>query len=288
MKNLKVAMVQYNTDQPDTTSNTKTALTYIKEAKNKGADIVLFPEAFLSSYSCPPICEKTLPVFPPIEEIKEDPEFMKWYRDALTEEDPNMMQVKRLAKELKIGVVITAFSKGREYPKNTAWIINRDGEIILEYSKVHTCDFWWERYLESGDHFSVCEFDGVKLGVMICYDREYPESARELMLQGAEIILCPNDCGTMRPRLRELSVRAMENMVGIAMANPPGDDGGCSCAYSPIVWDEQGSALDNEMIVADEYFEGIVYADFDIEAIRAFREREDMGKYRKPEAYVNL
>lgn len=288
MKNLKVAMVQYNADQPDIAHNTEIALKYIKEAKKKGADIVLFPEAFLSSYHCPAICEKLLPDFPPIEEIKDHSEFIKWYSDAITKDEPHMGQIRRLAKELKIGVVITAFSKGSEYPKNTAWIINSDGEIILEYSKVHTCDFWWERYLESGDHFSVCEFDGVKLGVMICYDREYPESARELMLQGAEIILVPNDCGTMKPRLRELSVRAMENMVGIAMANPPGDDGGRSCAYTPIVWDEQGRALDNEMIVADEYFEGIVYADFDIEAIRAFREKEDMGKYRKPEAYLHL
>lgn len=288
MDHLKVAMVQYNVNQPDLENNTKIALKYIKEARKEDADIVLFPEAFLSSYQCPEICERAIPDFPAIEEIKDAPEFRKWYTDALTRDEPHMMQVRRLAKELKIGVVITAFSKGRECPENTAWIINRDGEIILEYSKVHTCDFWWERYLESGDHFSVCEFDGVKLGVMICYDREYPESARELMLQGAEIILHPNDCGTMKPRLRELSVRAMENMVGIAMANPPGDDGGCSCAYSPIVWDEQGRALDNEMVAADENFEGIVYADFDLKAIRAFREREDMGKYRKPEAYLRL
>lgn len=72
---------------------------------------------------------------------------------------------------------------------------------------------------------------------MICYDREYPESARELMLQGAELILVPNDCDNMRPRLRELSVRAIENMTGIAMANPPGPGAGRSCAYSPVAWD---------------------------------------------------
>ena len=60
--------------------------------------------------------------------------------------------------------------------------------MILQYAKVHTCDFADEACLESGDTFSVCDFHGVRLGVMICYDREYPESARLLMLKGAEII----------------------------------------------------------------------------------------------------
>ncbi|NCB93554.1 MAG: carbon-nitrogen hydrolase family protein [Clostridia bacterium] len=110
----------------------------------------------------------------------------------------------------------------------------------------------------------------------------------ELMLQGAEIILHPNCCGTMKPRLRELSVRAMENMVGIAMANPPGEDMGCSCGFNPMVWGENGKAVENEIIVAKEHFEGILYVDFDMDDIRKYREREDLGKYRKPCAYRKL
>lgn len=188
-------------------------------------------------------------------------------------------------KELNVGVVITAFTKGEKYPQNSAFVIDRNGEIILKYSKVHTCDFDWERYLESGQEFKVCEFDGVKIGVMICYDREYPESARELMLQGAEIIFNPNCCGGMEPRLKELSVRAMENMVGVAMANPPAEGMGRSCAFSPMVWGENGDVLDNTMIVAEEYYEGIVYAEFDMDKIREYREREYLGKFRKPKAY---
>ena len=80
------------------------------------------------------------------------------------------------------------------------------------------------------------------------------------MLQGAEIIFNPNSCGGMKPRLKELSVRAMENMVGVAMANPPAEGMGRSCAFSPMVWGENGEVLDNTMIVAEEYYEGIVYA----------------------------
>lgn len=278
---LKVAMVQYDANEPDSDFNTKVAMKYIKEAKESGADIVLFPECFLTAYCCPDIVEELLP----LEELENDSEFIDWCNSAVTEEEEHVLQIRKLAKELQIGVVITAFTKGEKYPQNTAFIIDRNGDIILKYSKVHTCDFDWERYLESGQEFKVCKFDGVNIGVMICYDREYPESARELMLQGAEIIFNPNCCGGMEPRLKELSVRAMENMVGVAMANPPAPGMGRSAAFNPMVWGENGEVLDNTIIVAEEFFEGIVYAEFDIDVIRKYRENEDLGKFRKPRAY---
>ena len=277
---LKVAMVQYDANEPNIDFNTKVAMKYIKEAKKSGAGIVLFPECFLTAYCCPDIVEELLP----LEELENDSEFIGWCNSAVTEEEEHVLQIRKLAKELQIGVVITAFTKGEKYPQNTAFIIDRNGDIILKYSKVHTCDFDWERYLESGQEFKVCKFDGVNIGVMICYDREYPESARELMLQGAEIIFNPNCCGGMEPRLKELSVRAMENMVGVAMANPPAPGMGRSAAFNPMVWDENGEVLDNTIIVAEEFFEGIVYAEFDIDVIRKYRENEDLGKFRKPRA----
>ena len=278
---LKVAMVQYDANEPNIDFNTKVAMKYIKEAKKSGAGIVLFPECFLTAYCCPDIVEELLP----LEELENDSEFIGWCNSAVTEEEEHVLQIRKLAKELQIGVVITAFTKGEKYPQNTAFIIDRNGDIILKYSKVHTCDFDWERYLESGQEFKVCKFDGVNIGVMICYDREYPESARELMLQGAEIIFNPNCCGGMEPRLKALSVRAMENMVGVAMANPPAPGMGRSAAFNPMVWDENGEVLDNTIIVAEEFFEGIVYAEFDIDVIRKYRENEDLGKFRKPRAY---
>ena len=278
---LKVAMVQYDANEPYIDFNTKVAMKYIKEAKESGADIVLFPECFLTAYCCPDIVEELLP----LEELENDSEFIDWCNSAVTEEEEHVLQIRKLAKELQIGVVITAFTKGEKYPQNTAIVIDKNGDIILKYSKVHTCDFDWERYLESGQEFKVCEFDGVNIGVMICYDREYPESARKLMLQGAEIIFNPNNCGGMEPRLKELSVRAMENMVGVAMANPPAPGMGRSAAFNPMVWGENGEVLDNTIIVAEEFYEGIVYAEFDIDIIRKYRENEDLGKFRKPRAY---
>ena len=157
----------------------------------------------------------------------------------------------------------------------------------MKYAKVHTCDFADEKVLESGTEFKVCDFDGVKIGIMICYDREYPESARVLMLKGAEIILVPNDCGSMRPRLQALSTRAYENMCGVAMANPNGENAGNSCAYSPICWDRNGECVDNTLLLADAETEGLFYADFDMDAIRAYREREMkkvIGNYNDKES----
>ena len=170
-----------------------------------------------------------------------------------------------------------------------AFVINKSGNILMKYSKVHTCDFADEKDVESGKEFKVCNFEGIQLGIMICYDREYPESARILMLKGAEIILVPNDCGSMKPRIRALSTRAYENMLAVAMANPNGDNAGCSCAFSPICWDRNGKCVDNTVLLADDKTEGIFYAEFDMEAIREYRNREMLGNtFRKVEAYSQL
>ena len=77
-------------------------------------------------------------------------------------------------------------------------MFDRRGRCTLTYAKVHTCDFEAERNLTPGDDFYVAELDTregpVAIGAMICYDREFPESARILMLKGAESILVPNAC----------------------------------------------------------------------------------------------
>lgn len=158
--------------------------------------------------------------------------------------------------------------------------------MLLKYSKVHTCDFADESCLESGTAFEVRTFHGIRIGIMICYDREYPESARILMMKGAEIILVPNDCGAMQPRLCALSTRAYENMVGVAMANPNGENAGNSCAFSPICWDKNGNCVDNVLLMTDAVTEGLFYAEFDMDAIRSYRENEMMGNtFRKVKAY---
>ena len=160
----KVAVLQMRSENRAYEENIKTIIKYMTEAKKNNADILLLPECFITAYDLT---------------IGND--------SAISESDLTALCDK--AKELGIGLVATALTKGKKSPQNSAFVIGKHGEILMKYSKVHTCDFADERALESGTEFKVCDFDGVKIGIMICYDREYPESARILMLKGAEIIL---------------------------------------------------------------------------------------------------
>ena len=262
----KVAILQKRAKNACIRENTEDILQAMKEASRNGADLLLLPECYITGYDLPMTYEKSIP-----------------------DDHESIQVICQAAKKYHLGLVLTAFTRGETKPQNSAFVISKTGEILMKYSKVHTCDFADEKDVEPGKEFKVCDFDGIRLGIMICYDREYPESARILMLKGAEIILVPNDCGSMRPRLQALSTRAYENMVGIAMANPNGPNAGCSCAYSPICWDENGICVDNALLLADDLTEGIFYADFDMDRIREYRCSEMMGNtFRKVDTYGEL
>jgi predicted amidohydrolase len=135
-----------------------------------------------------------------------------------------------------------------------------------------------EAALTPGDEFRVADLDTragtVRVGLMICYDREFPESARVLMLGGTELILTPNACGLDADRLGQFRARAYENIVGVAMANyatpdpaadlghlgPPDVCNGHSVAFSGIRFDREGNGLDHKLVEAGEG-EELVLAD---------------------------
>ena len=262
----KIAVLQKRSLGRKMSENINIVISNMERAAKNNADILLLPECFITGYELP--AEN---------------------KDALADDSELIAALCSAAQGLRIGVVATALTKGGAKPRNSAFVIDKEGKILMKYDKVHTCDFADEKYLESGDEFKVCNFHGIRIGVMICYDREYPESARILMLKGAEIILVPNDCGTMKPRVQALSTRAYENMVGIAMANPNGENCGNSCAFSPICWNRDGICIDNTIFLADEMTEGLYYASFDMEQLRFYREREMMGNtFRKVKAYEDL
>ena len=262
----RVAILQKRAINGELDRNLQTVIDAMVEAAANEADMLLLPECFITGYDLPMTYEK-----------------------SIDDTDIRIQKVCDAAKEKKLGVVLTSFTKGGNAPQNSAFVINKSGQILMKYTKVHTCDFADEKTVEPGTEFKVCDCDGIKLGIMICYDREYPESARILMLKGAELILVPNDCVSMVPRLNALSTRAYENMVGVAMANPNGVNAGNSCAYSPICWDYEGKCVDNTIVIADELSEEIFYADFDMDAIRAYRKSEMMGNtFRKVSTYGDL
>ena len=124
---------------------------------------------------------------------------------------------------------------------------------------------------------------------MICYDREFPESARILMLKGAEIILVPNACPMEINRLAQLRGRSFENMVGIATCNYPDgqpDCNGRSSAFDGVVYLPEMSGSRDICILQASGEEGIFLAEFDLDRMREYRKNEVHGNaYRHPKKY---
>ena len=135
-----------------------------------------------------------------------------------------------------------------------------------------------------GEDFYVCDLDTlkgkVKIGAMICYDREQPESARILMLKGAEIVLVSNACTIENLRLDQLKVRSWENAMAIVMTNYSAPkENGCSAAFN---------ANGDKIIVAPND-EGVSMAEISLPSLRAIREKTIWGNaFRHPHRYHQL
>ena len=167
---------------------------------------------------------------------------------------------------------------------------------MLTYAKVHTCAFDQpEASCTPGEAFPVATLDtaagAVKVGAMICFDREFPETARILALEGAELILVPNACPMEENRTAQLRARAFENMVAIALANYPASHPDCdghSVAFHPFAHTEDEVSRDTTVVRAGGR-EQIALARFDLDELRAWRAREVWGaRYRHPRLYGRL
>ncbi len=214
----------------------------------------------------------------------------RWQEQAVGRDGAFVAGFVGLARELNLAIALTYLERSDGSPRNTVSLIDRHGTIVMTYAKVHTCDFGMEDALTPGDDFYVGTLDTaqgeINVGAMICHDREFPESARILMLKGAELILTPNACPLDPNRLGQFRARAFENMVGVAMANYAApQENGHSVAYDPMAYDAQGRARDTLIIEAGES-EGIYLAPFDLRAIREYRQREVWGNaFRRPLRY---
>lgn len=260
----------------DQDANEAKGAEYCRRASDMGADIALFPEMWNIGHTpCPPDEEGR----------------NRWQAQAIGPDDGFIAHFKELAKELRMAIALTYLERWDGAPRNSVSIIDRHGEILMTYAKVHTCDFSMEAACTPGDDFCVCTLDtdkgDVKIGAMICFDREFPESARVLMLKGAELILTPNACTLDDGRIGQFRARAFENMTGVAMANYAAPQhNGRSIAFDAVSFDEiDGEARDTLIIEAGEG-EGVYLAAFDLDKLRAYRERESWGNaFRKPRSY---
>lgn len=275
-QHLKVALMQLLPEK-SIEENLLKGIDYCRKAKEMGADIALFPEMWSVGYDIPEDLDQLRSI-------------------SIDDSSDFILAFKNLAKELNMAIGLTYLESYEPLPRNTMILIDRHGRETLKYAKVHTCDFGEECRLTPGDDFYVTELDTsigpVKIGVMICYDREMPESARILMLKGAEIILVPNACPMEINRISQLRGRAYENMVGIATVNYPKgqpDCNGHSTAFDGIAYKPTENASRDTLIIEADESEGIFMAEFPLEEIRDYREREVHGNaYRHPQKYKLL
>ena len=255
--------------------NLEKGLAACRRAKALGADIALFPEMWSNGYG---ICDRPAPV---------------WTAEAVPARGDFVRAFQALAAELGMAVGVTLLEAYGVAPRNTVVLFDRFGREVLTYAKVHTCDFGEERHLTPGDDFYAAELDtakgAVRVGAMICYDREFPESARILMLKGAELILVPNACPMELNRLSQLRGRAYENMVAIATCNYPDtvpDCNGNSTVFDGVAYLPDGADARDTCILQAGGGEGIYLAALDLEQLRLYRASEVHGNaYRHPGKY---
>lgn len=250
-----------------------------REAAARGADIALFPEMWNVGYS--------------LVDPDDEAAVAHWAGRAISAESSYVLHFRSVARLLDMAIGLTYLEQWPGRPRNTLALIDRHGEIVLTYAKVHTCEFDRECTLTPGEDFPVVSLDTahgpVRVGAMICYDREFPEAARILMLHGAEIILTPNACDIEINRLSQYRARSYENMVGLAMANYAAPRcNGQSVAFDGIAFDRFEASRDMTLVHADEA-EGVFMAEFDLDALRDYRSRETWGNaYRRPRLYAAL
>ncbi len=245
-----------------------------QKAKALGADIALFPEMWSCGYRIPERLDELRALATPAEG-----EWVAAFGD--------------LACRLEMAVGITFLEQFDPLPRNSLALFDRRGVRRLLYAKAHTCDFGDEARLTPGGRFETAELDTaqgpIQVGAMICYDREFPESARILMLKGAELILVPNACPMEINRISQLRGRAYENMAAIATVNYPKgqpDCNGHSTVFDGIAYRPEEAESRDTLILETGEKEGIYRAEIPIEEIRLYRSREVHGNaYRHPKKY---
>lgn len=276
---LKIAFLQL-IPEANIEGNIEKGIKACREAKEKGADIALFPEMWSCGY-----------VFPHNEEWLE--------KNSISLDSKYVKSFSEIASELNMAIAITLLEKHKPKPRNSVCLFDRHGKLVYRYSKVHICDFGEdddEGVLDAGDDFCVEELDTkeglIKVGSMICYDREFPESARILMLKGAELILVPNACSMEINRLAQLRGRAYENMLSIATCNYPVSHCGCnghSTLFDGVIYNTETGAPRDMLLSETGDEEGVFLAELDVDMLRKYRNHEIVGlKNRRPELYGTI
>ena len=286
MRQVKVAALQFSCSK-DVQENINKAEKMVREAADNGANIILLPELFERQYFC--------------QEKRYD-----YYDYALPlEKNPAVNRFKEVAKELGVVIPVSFYERDIDRLFNTVAMIDADGSVLGIYRKTHIPDdhFYQEKfYFTPGDTgFKVFDTRFGRIGVGICWDQWFPETARCMAVQGAEMLLYPTAIGS-EPILdvdssvhwrRVMQGHAAANLMPVVAANRIGVETVEPCKENA----GQSSSLDfygcsfiadatGDIIASAKQEETILYGEFDLDALKEDRLSWGLFRDRRPETYV--
>jgi len=266
---------------PDMQANIAKVEALAREAAGRGAQVVLPPELFQGIYFA----------------THQDP---KWFATAYpVSEHPAVLALAKLARELNVVIPISFFEKDGPRYYNSVAIADADGEILGLYRKSHIPDgpgYLEKYYFRPGDTgFKAWNTRAGTIGVGICWDQWYPETARAMVLEGAEILFYPTAIGSepQDPGLdthlqwqRAMQGHAVANAVPIVAANRIGveDNDGTTQSYygHSFIADHKG-----ELVASfGDTQEGVLLYEFDLDAIARYRAEWGFFRDRRTDLYA--
>ena len=267
MNIMRLALVQMS-NSGTIESNLEKSIQAIKDAANNNADLVLFPEVQFTEF---------FPQYPGLDVTKY----------AMSLESPIIHQLCKVCKENKIMAVPNVYllEDGKTY--DASILIDQDGTIQGIQKMVHVAQaeqfYEQDYYTPANDGFKVFDTRFGKIGIVVCFDRHYPESIRSEVLLGADLILIPTVNTKAEPSDMfkcELRVQAFQNSVIIAMCNRVGKEDKMNFSGESIVVDACG-----EVVSKLEDQEAIMYVDIDMAQSQNVRKQKTYTQLRRPELY---
>ena len=287
MTKLTVAALQLALGSEDESENNAAVSALVEEAAGKGAQVILPPELFSGPYFC----------------REEKDEFFALARP--TAEHPSVIAMQALAAKLGVAIPTSFFERDGHHYYNTLAMIDAQGEIQGTYRKSHIPDgpgYEEKFYFRPGnDGFKVwdipTESGTARIGIGICWDQWYPETARCLALKGAQVLLYPTAIGsepkdaemdTSRMWRRAMIGHAVSNCMPVVAANRIGHEGSLEAGNNfyghSFICDEWGDYI--EEFGREET--GVLVATLDLEAARKHRASWGFFRDRRPQLYGRI
>ncbi|WP_186647919.1 N-carbamoylputrescine amidase [Fluviispira vulneris] len=278
-RNIKLALIQMSmTNMID--ENIQKAIRFIEEATKNNANIILLPELFEYHYFCQ---EQYDHLFELANEVENHPFIAKFQEIARTH---------------KVVLPISFFEKSGPAYYNSLAMIDADGSILGIYRKTHIPDgpcYQEKYYFNPGDTgFKVWKTAYGNIGVGICWDQWFPECARSMTLQGANLLLYPTAIGSEPPEAHAIDTKdmwqramighAVCNSVYVAAANRIGIEKDMNFYGSSFICNFMGEKIAE----ADRISDKIIYSDLSFKEAQVFRAGMGFFRDRRPEHYHKL